>query len=225
MLIDHIGFFLFPKIKILRYIGRLAFPMFAFFISEGAKYTKHKARYWGTVTLLGIIMFAIQYIVQEKIYGNVLLSFSMSIALIFLIQEIKRSLNISPKNIKKLIFLLIFLIFGAIFAYYATIILKIEYDFIGLLLPVIISLPDLSGLEVSEKLKKFDNLYVKLLFMLIPLAIMSVTNALSYQWYCIFSVLPLLLYNGKRGRLNLKYLFYIFYPLHIVILYGIKYFI
>lgn len=44
MLIDYIGFFLYPEIIILRYIGRLAFPLFAFFIAEGAYYTKNKIK-------------------------------------------------------------------------------------------------------------------------------------------------------------------------------------
>ena len=35
MLIDHIGMILFPNIAILRIIGRLAFPIFAYFVAEG----------------------------------------------------------------------------------------------------------------------------------------------------------------------------------------------
>lgn len=42
----------------------------------------------------------------------------------------------------------------------------------------------------------------------------------NYFWMMIFSVPFLLLYNGKRGR-SFKYLFYIFYPLHIIILFFI----
>ena len=42
MVIDHVGV-LFPSLGIsLRIIGRVSMPLFAFMISEGAKYTKNK---------------------------------------------------------------------------------------------------------------------------------------------------------------------------------------
>ena len=37
-----------------------------------------------------------------------------------------------------------------------------------------------------------------------------------------FTIIPISKYNGKRG-LSLKYVFYAFYPLHILLLYGIAY--
>ena len=46
MLIDHIGVAMFPNVMILRIIGRLAFPIFAYMIAEGCFYTKNKARYF-----------------------------------------------------------------------------------------------------------------------------------------------------------------------------------
>ncbi|MBQ8005101.1 MAG: hypothetical protein IJ303_02170, partial [Clostridia bacterium] len=55
MLADHIGMIFFPNIQIFRIIGRLAFPIFAFMIAEGCRYTKNKARYFFTVFVLGII--------------------------------------------------------------------------------------------------------------------------------------------------------------------------
>ena len=42
MLIDHIGAYLLPQVRILRIIGRIAFPIFAFMIAEGCRYTKNK---------------------------------------------------------------------------------------------------------------------------------------------------------------------------------------
>lgn len=42
----------------------------------------------------------------------------------------------------------------------------------------------------------------------------------NYQWFMIFALPFMLMYNGKKGR-GMKYLFYIYYPLHIVVLYCI----
>ena len=40
MLIDHLGFVMFPHIPIFHLIGRIAMPVFAFFIAEGAIHTR-----------------------------------------------------------------------------------------------------------------------------------------------------------------------------------------
>ena len=54
MFIDHASLMLFPEIIWLRYIGRLAFPIFAFLISEGCRYTKNKLNYFLSVFILGV---------------------------------------------------------------------------------------------------------------------------------------------------------------------------
>lgn len=41
------------------------------------------------------------------------------------------------------------------------------------------------------------------------------------QWMMIFSLIFIFMYNGEKGK-GLKYLFHIFYPLHIVILFVIE---
>ena len=40
----------------------------------------------------------------------------------------------------------------------------------------------------------------------------------DFQWMMIFSLPLLLMYNGKRGK-GLKWLFYVYYPVHIAVLY------
>ena len=65
------------------------------------------------------------------------------------------------------------------------------------------------------------------LLQMLPLVLFSLIYFLSdygdISWMMIFAIIPLLLYNSKRGRGgNLsKYFFYIFYPMHIYLLYFI----
>ena len=42
-----------------------------------------------------------------------------------------------------------------------------------------------------------------------------------YEWFGVLSVIPMLLYNGTRGR-GMKTLFYVFYPAHVYVLYALS---
>jgi hypothetical protein len=52
-------------------------------------------------------------------------------------------------------------------------------------------------------------------------------NPGDVQWLMVFAIIPLLLYNGTRGRGGLggKYFFYLFYPAHIYLLYIAAWFL
>jgi len=55
MLIDHIGAVFFPEIIFFRIIGRVAFPIYAFLITEGYSRTKNIKRYMFRLFILAII--------------------------------------------------------------------------------------------------------------------------------------------------------------------------
>ena len=55
MLIDHIGLVLFPEVMILRCIGRLSFPIFAFLIVEGFEHTSDFKKYMVRILLFGLM--------------------------------------------------------------------------------------------------------------------------------------------------------------------------
>lgn len=55
MLIDHMGAALFPQHMIMRIIGRIAFPIYAYCIAAGCVYTRDMGRYLQRVALLALI--------------------------------------------------------------------------------------------------------------------------------------------------------------------------
>ena len=55
MTIDHIGYFLFPEIRLLRLIGRLAFPIFAYLFVQSYRYTHNKNRLLGRLVLFAVL--------------------------------------------------------------------------------------------------------------------------------------------------------------------------
>lgn len=55
MLIDHVGAVLFPRARWMRYVGRLAFPIFAFQIAEGYRHTHDFRRYCLRLLILGLV--------------------------------------------------------------------------------------------------------------------------------------------------------------------------
>ena len=55
MFIDHLGYAIFSKFSYFNYIGRLAFPIFAFQISEGYTHTKNLKRYFFRLFLFALI--------------------------------------------------------------------------------------------------------------------------------------------------------------------------
>ena len=75
MVIDHVGLTFFPEHDIFRILGRLAFPLFAFFIAEGSRYSKHKLRRFLLIFAIGLAFFAFYYVYDGSLYGNIFLTF------------------------------------------------------------------------------------------------------------------------------------------------------
>ena len=78
MFIDHFGLMFYPQNMVYRAIGRLAMPLFAFMIAEGARYTRNKARHFCLLFGLGAICQIVYFVFSGDTYLNILLTFSMS---------------------------------------------------------------------------------------------------------------------------------------------------
>ena len=224
MTIDHIGYMFFPEVMIFRIIGRIAFPLFAFLIAEGCSYTKNKLKRFLTMLIVGIVYFIAYYIYTKELYGSIFMTFTFSIFFIFLLYDIKKMFV----NKKYLISILLCLLFGCslYLSYLLFNLIHIDYTFYGMLVPVFISLFDFRNLDVPKFLKKLDCLWIKLLCLALALFILCIYfKLLNVQQYCMLSLVFILFYNGKLGIKGTKYGFYIYYPVHMLLLEGLNYII
>lgn len=204
MLIDHIGVILLDGYAPFRIIGRLAFPIYGYLIVEGTRHTKSQLFYFLRILALGALCQAVYYFVDHSLYLNVLLTFSVSIPMIWLMGCARKNSFCTAVFLVATIFLWFAL--NRLSAYGIT----FDYGFFGIMFPVIVAL--------SENKKE------KALLAFLGLFILAQAIG-GVQMWSLFAVVPLLFYNGKRGKYNLKTFFYLFYPLHLAILWGISYLI
>ena len=221
MTVDHIGLLFFPHEIIFRIIGRLAFPIFAFKISEGARYTKHRLRYFLNLFVIGVICQIVYFVTSKSLYMCILITFSLSLLILFSLKELKIAIfeeNRRPRRIA--VCALLFALSVAV-AYIACELLEVDYGFLGVLTPFFASIFDFRGVNIPEKFMFLDNRFIRVITFGIGILIHAVTSNLDIQIYALYAIIFLLLYSGERGKYNMKYFFYLFYPLHLVVLYGI----
>ncbi len=221
MTLDHIGVMLFPKVVLLRILGRLALPIFAFFIAEGCRYTKNRARYLGTLVVMASLFQIVYFLATKDDYLSIFVTFSLSVCLIYLLDACKKSFtDEKSSNLFKIATVTAFLL-ALVGVYLLNLWARIDYGFWGCVLPLFASL----FLGAKGKFAWLERLPCRVSAMAIPLLGLALALPLRVQWYAFFALPLLLLYNGKRGKYKMKYFFYIFYPAHLVILYGIVYFL
>lgn len=218
MFIDHLGFIFFPTIALYRIIGRIAFPLFAFMIAEGCYYTKNKIKHLALISGFAIVMQVVLYIATQMTDFNIFIPFSIAIIIIYLIDY--ADLKLRTNNIIFGILSIIAAILLTIFFYWFTetyTYFYSNYGFYSIIIPVV--------LFIIKKYLPNINHIVCIPFICFFMFLMVKHMNFQYQLWGMLACIFILLYNGKKGKLNLKYIFYFFYPLHLVLLYGIQMFI
>lgn len=206
MTIDHMGFMLFPNCDWMRIIGRIAFPIFAFMIAEGCRYTHNRLKYLLRIALVGIGMQIVLFIVTGSLYQSVFISFTLAIVLIYVVDKAK-----SERKIRCWIYVGVtvlaikFLCVGLPKVLCKTD-FNIDYNIVGILIPVV------CYFAKSRKLRIF--------VFAIGLVVLSVFYG-GVQWFCLLAIPLIGMYNYQRGRLGLKNLFYVYYPTHLCVIFAI----
>lgn len=245
MLIDHIGAYLVspsnPAYIPLRIIGRIAMPLYAFFIVEGMRYTRNRIRYLLQLLMMGVIVNVFTLIFLHDYVGSIFDTFFMAGLFIYLIEH-------ENTYLKPLALIPLIIGFLSSFSFFP---IRLEYGFYGVFTVLIFYLGyvlvnqisksycEKFSLDINEykKEKEFTFYYVLISFLLFIAFNLLCTIFSNYlylyldatnvdykiQNYSIIAGLLLLFYNGKRGYNKpwFKYGCYVFYPLHLVIIYLI----
>lgn len=184
---------------IFRLLGRLAFPIFCFLLVEGFLHTRDAGRYLLNLSVFALISeIPFDLAVQNRGFAIDYQNvyFTLAIGLIVLM-----GLNRFEKQ-KILQGLMVFM--GCVIAS----ILKTDYSVVGILIIVSFYL-----LRSNPK------------YQLMAAGVLSFLESLSLLGAAALALIPIHFYNGEKGRIKHKYVFYWFYPIHLLVLFLIRYFV
>lgn len=204
MTIDHIGLLLVPMwspyYEPLRTIGRLSFVLFAFLISEGLYHTKNKERYIATMFLFAFVIDIPRLFFGYEYFANIFYTLGAGALALYLIGHFK-SIVLQVTSVLAILYL--------------TTAIGADYGAFGVMLIVTIG--------VSRMITNNTRILRELVMAAFYYLLMRVFQEPPIQMFGIYSFLIIMLYNGKRGYYNpkLKYLIYVYYPLHLLILTAI----
>lgn len=218
MTIDHVGLLLMDNFQPFRLIGRLAFPLFAYMIAEGCRYTKNKRNYFLRIFGLGFLCQVVYYLTEHSLYQGILMTFSVSVLLSYAVLWAKKQsekgedgkVNVAVWILPAALILVTAVLCGSLPLLPDRWRVQFDYGFWGILLPVFVVV----GRTKAERI----------LLALAGMILVAVSIG-GNQWMSLAALVLLICYNEQKGKRNMKYLFYIYYPLHMAVIYGLTYFI
>lgn len=216
MFFDHFGYAFLGQFSFFNLIGRLAFPIFAFQINEGYTHTRNLKKYFlrlvffALVSQLPFSLFLHKYI-NNSFQLNVFFTLFIGLFAIFTYDYIIKLFSNSKSkfHFDKLVGFIIVMLFASIAQ-----LLHTDYGFWGVI--VIFAFYLFKNNKIASTIS-----FVILCILKYSFNIIMYGFSYIYILLCVFTILPILfirLYNGKQGK-KIKYLLYVFYPLHLLLLY------
>lgn len=214
MLTDHVGAILLPEVPVLRCVGRLAFPIFAFFIAEGYAHTRDFGRYFRRLAILAVVSEIPFNLENGAVFDltrqNVLFTFCLALLTLRGLEALGRERCFGR-------WAGCGLVLAAGFA--AGELLRTDYGGWGVVTVALLYLCR-------------DGKYAKLWLLLAMAAVNglgmgSLTmpvfgGEMPIQIFAVAALPVIWLYNGQAGPKGLRRAFYVFYPAHLLVLEGIR---
>ena len=183
---------------IFRTIGRLAFPIFAFLLTEGFIHTKDRKKYFFRVLLMAIFSeVPFDLCLYNQWYNfsaqNIGFTLSLGIAAMYFMKKFRR------KSILRWTSVLICAALAEL--------LRCDYGALGIFL-----IASLYNFRKEKALRIASGMFF------------SISLSLANFGAAALSFIPIFFYNGEKGRIPLGRLFYFYYPLHLTLFYLLIYF-
>lgn len=208
MVLDHIKYAI-PSTNnfVTVYLGRLSFPLFAFLISEGFTHTSNLKKYYKRLLLFGVVS-QIPFMLFRTLTGewkllNIMFTLLLGLMCITIYEKESRKWISIPAVI-------IISIFGDL--------INVDYSWFGVLLVFLIHL-----LKNKKVLLVITCSIVTFIFYYTLYG--SIIFELKYLLLVICTMLSfgfIMTYNGKQGK-KMKNFFYWFYPIHMLVVYGLSF--
>ena len=203
-------------------VGRIAFPMFAWFVAEGCRKTRNFPKYLGRMAIFAVLSEApFQYCFYAAGENGLCLAcHNVMFTMLLAAAGIYAANLLKEHGIPELAAILIPSILAVVLGW----VLQTDYNAWGVALILMLY-------YLSEKKQR---LMILACWMTVFMLLWHGWNGETFVWLhaggfallCMwlggmFSVPILATYNGQRGR-RIKWLFYVFYPVHLAVLYGIR---
>lgn len=179
--------------RILRSIGRMAFPIYCFLLVEGFLHTSNRKKYF---LLMGVFALVSEMPFDLAFFGEV-------VAMHY--QNVFFTLAVGLLTMQGM-------------------------EYAKQKLPVLWLLPAVAGIFLAEFLScDYGGIGICLIVIFYYFhenrMMQCVVGALSFLWeaWSLPAFILLFFYNGERGQRINKYVFYAFYPVHLVVLVMIRY--
>ena len=247
MVLDHIHeFFSYTGMVPIwfKWLGRIVAPIFMFLVVEGYIHTRNKFKYMLKLYIGSVVMGIGSVLTSTliprpdgfEIQNNIFSTFLMIVVYMMILDFFRKAKQ--EQNSRNKIISIVMLAVPFIIGLMVVSIIDITgFKILGSIIPNIITVeggPVFVILGIVFYLTRDDLRKLVQSYSIFSLSILvgSILESgfsrelfvRDYQWMMIFSIFFFYAYNGKKGR-GLKYMFYVFYPLHIFVLYTLSYFL